>query len=71
MKPVVLYRNDGTQRIMGVNVRALVTPIDHPSDLVSNTGPVLTSPVIRIGTWGEFETLNTIYRPNNPVHDDE
>lgn len=70
MKPIVHYRNDGTQRINGVGTHAIVTPIDHPGARVSNTKLILTSRVVRVGSWGEFETQNTIYRPDRPIHDD-
>lgn len=46
-----------------IGSRTVVVPIDHPSEQVSNTTTVITSPVIRLGAWGEFETENTIYRP--------
>ncbi len=38
---------------------------------VKGMGYVITSPVVRVGAWGEFETENTIYRPEAPIHDDE
>jgi hypothetical protein len=45
--------------------RAVVEPVDHPGHggLVSNTKPVLTSPVVAIYDNGEFETENTYYAP--------
>ena len=63
-KRVVLYRNNGEQRIGSVGDHALVEPINHTSPLVSNTTTVLTSRIVRLGEDGEFETENTIYRPN-------
>jgi hypothetical protein len=46
-----------------VGMPAYVFPVDHPSDLVSNTTWSLTSPVVRIGLDGEFETEHTVYVP--------
>jgi len=44
--------------------KALVYPIDHTSEWVSNTKMVTTSKVIRHDVKsGEFETMNTIYKP--------
>lgn len=60
-KPVVHYSAIHSDVIVGYN--AMVTPSDHPSQLVTNTGPALTSPVTAIMEDGGFETLNTIYRP--------
>ena len=42
---------------------AILSPINHPSDLVSNEGPATTSAVVRIHDNGCFETQNTIYVP--------
>ena len=43
---------------------ALLIPVDHFSTLVSNQGPVVTSPVqVELGEDGSFETLNTRYEP--------
>jgi hypothetical protein len=57
-KPIVLYESP---RRIEVGLPAIVRPIDHPSDLVSNDMHVLTSPVIVLIDGG-FETENTIYR---------
>jgi hypothetical protein len=74
VKPVVHYRNDGSQRIP-LGKFAFVRPIDHPNHVpghnVSNKEMVVTSKVIRIGSNGEFETMNTIYRPDRILHDDD
>lgn len=45
-----------------------LTPIDHPdSENVSNTRPVLTSPLVLWDkTTGVIETLNTVYVPDEP-----
>lgn len=62
MKPVVHYRpTDGDYIHLDASARVL--PLDHPSELVSNTNYVRTSLVERIGENGEFETRNTIYKP--------
>jgi hypothetical protein len=45
--------------------RALVCPLDHPSDAVSNNGMVMTTPVVRIHLEPSqifFETDNSYYR---------
>ena len=60
MKPVVRYKIAYGK--ISVGTPAIVFPIDHPSELVSNTNPALTSTVIRVGENGEFETKNTIYK---------
>ena len=44
-----------------VGHRAIIKPIDHPSEFVSNQTEVITSPVISINDDG-FETLNTFYK---------
>ena len=49
-----------------VGGRALVYPVDHPSDLVSNESYASTSPVVSViydknGDVVEFETMNTHY----------
>ena len=61
-KQTVRYRLvDGAPAIC-VRARAIVAPIDHTSDLVSNSGPAMTTPVINYDkSTGRFETLNTIY----------
>lgn len=73
-KRVVHYKNNGLQRI-SLGAYAIVEPIDHtnhaPGQQVTNTGPVITSKVVRIGSWGEFETQNTIYRPDIVMKTDE
>jgi hypothetical protein len=40
-----------------------VYPINHPSSWVSNTSLCYTSTIVRKEANGEFETLNTIYKP--------
>lgn len=66
MKPIVSY----TQLYFCEEGQgAIVKPVDHPSCLVTNLKLVLTSPVIKYDReTGEFETLNTIYRPIAGVH---
>lgn len=60
-KPVVRYRSKPMEKLV-VGWPAYVYPIDHPSDLVSNTKLIRTSPVVSIGPrLGEFETENTRY----------
>ena len=66
-KPIVHYKDVITPVAVGRS--AVVWPINHPSPLVTNSGPVLTSPVVTVtaGSRGPlFETANTYYKP----HDD-
>lgn len=59
MKPIV-----HCHKVKGFDIRlgcsAIVKPIDHPSRLVSNQKPVITSKVIALSIDG-FETENTMY----------
>lgn len=59
-KPIVNYTPQDADYIV-VGHRAFVHPTNHPSNLVSNTTGVMTSPVVKITEDG-FETQNTIYR---------
>jgi hypothetical protein len=60
-KPVVQYLPSKYDVIVKGR-GAFICPIDHPSDLVSNTNPARTSEVIKHNKkTGRFETLNTIY----------
>lgn len=61
MKPVVHYKSAEGKILVGNP--AIVRPIDHPSDMVSNKKHVLTSPVIKHDEdTGSFETENTRYQ---------
>jgi len=60
MKPTVHYTPTSVD-IIKVGHSAFVVPVDHPSDLVSNTTFVKTSPVVKLTDTG-FETQNTIYQ---------
>lgn len=62
-KPIVRYNHLDLEAFpVIVGQRAIVTPIDHNSNRVSNNGPAYTSPVISYDKeTGQFETLNTIY----------
>jgi hypothetical protein len=60
-KPVVHFSAVHSDIRIGWN--AMITPCDHPSQFVTNTGAALTSPVTAIMEDGGFETLNTIYKP--------
>lgn len=63
MKKLVKY-NTEYSAIIEVGRPAIVRPIDHTSELVSNTKHVMTSLVLRFDKKsGEFETENSIYRP--------
>lgn len=63
-KPTVHYRDVMLPVVVGAS--ALVHPVDHSSELVSNKKWARTSPVICV-VQGEngplFETENTLYRP--------
>lgn len=62
-KPVVQYRPD-KEFYIKMGEPALVFPVDHQSDLVSNKKHVLTSPVVQFNPIeGGFETMNTVYVP--------
>jgi hypothetical protein len=62
MKPVVHYDQVISHLIVG-QVAFLTRTWDHPGPNVGNAGStVMTSPLVRVGEDGEFETLNSIYR---------
>lgn len=64
MKPIVRYTPIPDHDFIEAGYRALVLPVDHPSPYVSNTRSVSTSRVLSHNKdTGEFETLNTIYKP--------
>jgi hypothetical protein len=61
-KPVVRYE---TLVTCEVGHCAYVYPVDHPSELVSNTELVMTSAVVSFDpATGEFETRNSCYVPS-------
>lgn len=63
MKNSVKYKS-GTLAFTGIGSPAFLFPIDHPSPLVTNTGPVRTSYVVAYDKeTGTLETENTIYTP--------
>ena len=59
-KPIVHY-TPSQYNYIKVGHSAIVCPIDHPSESVSNTTMVKTSTVVSITADG-FETRNTIYK---------
>jgi hypothetical protein len=62
MKQVVHYAKHKYQEIH-VGQSAIVWPLDHPSELASNTSSVRTSEVLSYDKeTGTFETKNTIYK---------
>lgn len=62
-KPTVQYKPTEDQFIR-VGFSACVFPINHRSDLVSNTTKVITSTVVSYDKGsGKFETQNTVYIP--------
>ena len=63
IKPFVNYKPTATQFIR-VGESACVFPINHESNLVSNTTLIATSEVINYDKeTGRFETRNTVYIP--------
>lgn len=64
MKPQVFYLDCGF--LIKVGYVTVVQPTNHPSELVSNTKPVVTSRVVALHPDG-FETLNTIYLKSSEV----
>lgn len=61
MKPVVRYK---ALAVCKVGDEALVFPLDHPGNRVSNAKVARTSRVVRYDRRsGEFETENTRYVP--------
>jgi hypothetical protein len=70
-KPIVHYIASPHDYIV-LGHRGVVRPVDHyATERVSNTREVLTSTVMRVqrsdGVVSEFETRNTIYRPQEAV----
>lgn len=61
-KPVVKYRPSKSDVIM-VGHPAYIHPVNHTSNLVSNTKFVFTSTVVERFSDGQFETKNTLYQP--------
>ena len=62
-KKVVTYKPGPSMIVLGLS--ALVRPVNHTSELVSNTKYVRTSPVIKYdSSSGRFETENSIYVPS-------
>lgn len=61
-KQVVFYKSD-VLPIVKVGQRAVVYPLNHPSERVSNRSAALTTAVLAIREGGVFETLNSIYKP--------
>lgn len=66
-KPVVRYKRLPPGTVLHEGQGAVIEPIDHPSELVSNTKPVLTSRVVKLHFAGAFETMNTMYVPEDVV----
>lgn len=64
MKKVVHYIVS-PDNFIAEGVSAFVVPVDHPDTYnVSNNCPVCTSKVLSFDIQtGEFETLNTLYKP--------
>ena len=65
-KPVVNY-TPFPEQVINVGEGAIVWPTNHPGDRVSNKRFAVTSFVMSYDEdTGEFETLNTIYKRENP-----
>lgn len=64
MKKIVKYKPHSNDRIF-VGVSAEITEtVDHTSKYVCNGRPVITSMVVfHDKETGEFETMNTLYKP--------
>ena len=62
IRKTVMYKPHPEQ-IIEPGYPAVVWPIDHTSDLVSNTTWVITSKVQIAYSNGEFETENSHYYP--------
>lgn len=61
-KPVVFYKTNKKPTII-IGERVLLVPINHTSNLVTNNRVANTSKVLTALPNGVFETLNTIYKP--------
>jgi hypothetical protein len=59
----VVHYTPSSDDVIVYGQSAWVYPVDHTSPLVSNTKIVRTSPVVAIGHSGQFETLNSVYKP--------
>lgn len=61
----IVHYNRNEDIFIRVGLSAFVTPIDHPdTDNVTNTMVARTSRVLSYDeTTGEFETMNTLYKP--------
>ncbi len=66
MKQIVHYVGLASDLIVGQS--ALVYPVDHPSEFVSNNYWAMTSPVVEIRECGTFFTKNTEYRQVQAVN---
>lgn len=62
-KPVVFYNKIESPYPLKIGYPTFVLPINHPSDLVTNTTLVYISKVVSISDFGVFETENTKYVP--------
>lgn len=64
MKPVVTYHRRYGEPVIGQSV-TIAGLTGHPRQASGRLDGdyVRTSAVVRVGVDGEFETLNTIYRP--------
>lgn len=69
MKTLVLY-DVGLPHTIVLGHGAIVHPLNHPDTAnVSNSKAVITSKVVRVEPWGQFETENTVYNPVVPGDD--
>lgn len=62
LKRLVQYDASEFNQIM-LGFGAIVKPVNHDSEIVSNTKHVITSTVIKYDGEGCFETANTLYVP--------
>ncbi len=61
MKPLVFFK-DRPDNYIREGHCAIVTPINHPGPLVTNTKPIVTTRVLKVWPCGGFDTKNTRYR---------
>jgi hypothetical protein len=66
-KPVAVYKKETVQSIDGglvVGERVSVVVVTHPAQRL-NGMRVVTTPLVRVGDLGLFETANTTYIPED------
>lgn len=69
VKPVAYYKTAVKTPYPGERAFLMGVTGHHNPDIKGDS--VITSPVLKVGALGEFETVNTIYRPEKPLNDDD